>query len=735
MCREICCVWVNVESKPDSWIDITQKLESTSPAGQRHGPTTQASHTKTSVEKRGNAYILIFYLPNDKNVAPAPAANSSRTTRTYHRCSPPARWHEHRLILRIALSLGPNTPFTAYAVSGGECAGAPAGTGNKTAALSEATRSEGAALAEIWRGHCAWGRIWLRSRKWFPRSEKRRTPDGWIQGRGDDGRNWGAGSPEMMEACEPLWGRLGSGGESELGNYIVDVFVDVLLTAGFRGGRELPVVAERSPRRSRCWCARRRVDTVGKAPETREAAAQAGRGAIAEKIAVLLPRLQGTRGEQGGEREQPTGSKVEAKRAGCLRTSAERRREAEAGGLKIRKKSPRLRWVIEVVLGSPGHLPARAKQKTARSRRCPYHVSRDDNALIQAAAGPLAPRLGQGGAIRVTKHYNAAAAEKEEKETQKEKAMPKEEEKTKKGKEKVATHPLREPLRRRPCGERADAVQRVPLVLPRDEERGVHYLFVGGSGCWEGEGRVDEGIWETSGDNKAGKLVARARVLPTRRDITVPHSGRKNGVAQEQAHCVSHFFVRRARGKHACLRASIPPQSVPPLPPGPASPLTEAATASGPLAQQAESACRPPGSRRTKERDPARAHHQGQPGVWVSIMRAESESGASKALRAALPGKQVIWVGDPGGRGKKNGLDHALAQLAAAGIQVPACANLLLRLLEEALRMQRGVCVAEERRGVLASSLRQRDVLVFVSPRVQVLIPTAPVVGPPLLEH
>ncbi|KAJ7240601.1 hypothetical protein C8J57DRAFT_1527627 [Mycena rebaudengoi] len=62
---------------------------------------------------------------------------------------PPARWHEHHLILRIALSLGPNAPFTAYAVSGGKCAGAPAGTGSKMAALSKAARSECAALAEV----------------------------------------------------------------------------------------------------------------------------------------------------------------------------------------------------------------------------------------------------------------------------------------------------------------------------------------------------------------------------------------------------------------------------------------------------------------------------------------------------------------------------------------------------------------------------------------------------------
>ncbi|KAJ7240602.1 hypothetical protein C8J57DRAFT_1527628 [Mycena rebaudengoi] len=59
--------------------------------------------------------------------------------------------------------------------------------------------------------------------------------------------------------------RSGSSGESKLGNYIVDVFVDVLLTAGFWGSHELPVVAERSLRRSQCWCARHRVHTVGKA--------------------------------------------------------------------------------------------------------------------------------------------------------------------------------------------------------------------------------------------------------------------------------------------------------------------------------------------------------------------------------------------------------------------------------------------------------------------------------------
>ncbi|KAJ7234473.1 hypothetical protein C8J57DRAFT_1729108 [Mycena rebaudengoi] len=221
---------------------------------------------------------------------------------------PPARWHEHRLILRIALSLGPNAPFTAE--WGRVCwsEGTPLAAEvrqrrdvayedvlvmlvTKAADLEGPLRMGEDLVAEqemveetmVGTGVQEVQRLWRR----VGRSGAGCMLDERVAVFEDP-------QDEYLPVVQRR--RSGSGGESELGNYIVDVFVDVLLTAGFRGGRELPAVAERSPRRSRCWCARRRVHTVGKAPETREAAAQAGRGAIAEKIAVLLPRLQGTRG-------------------------------------------------------------------------------------------------------------------------------------------------------------------------------------------------------------------------------------------------------------------------------------------------------------------------------------------------------------------------------------------------------------------------------------------------------
>ncbi|KAJ7237001.1 hypothetical protein C8J57DRAFT_1247500 [Mycena rebaudengoi] len=268
------------------------------------------------------------------NRTETPAANSSRTTRTYQHCPPPARWHKDRLvILRMVLSLGPNVLFTAHAVSGGERAGAPAGTGRKTAALSEATRSQGAALAagvQQRRDVAHEDVLVMLVTKAVDLEGAAAHGGGSGYGAGNGSRAQGRGTL-LMDGYK-VEETMSSSGETKLGDYIVNVFVDVLLMAGFQSGRKLPVVAKRSPRRSRCCCAQRRAHTVSKAmsagngrrvqnapgrsePETREVAV-AGRGVITEKIAVSLPRPEGTHGEQGG-------SKVESKRAGCLRTSAE----------------------------------------------------------------------------------------------------------------------------------------------------------------------------------------------------------------------------------------------------------------------------------------------------------------------------------------------------------------------------------------------------------------------------
>ncbi|KAJ7272906.1 hypothetical protein C8J57DRAFT_1715236 [Mycena rebaudengoi] len=185
----------------------------------------------------------------------------------------------------MALSLGPNALFMAHAVSGGECAGAPAGM---AARWRHSAKSEGAALtAEVrQRRDVAYedalvmlvtkatdleeplrvgeGLVAEQGSKWFPR---------W--GRGallmDGYKSSGAGSGRVLDERITVFedpqdeylpaverrrsvqnqtdgahssSRPGLiGGESELDDYVVDVFLDVLLTAGFRGGHELLVVA------------------------------------------------------------------------------------------------------------------------------------------------------------------------------------------------------------------------------------------------------------------------------------------------------------------------------------------------------------------------------------------------------------------------------------------------------------------------------------------------------------